>query len=529
MKPLVALSACLAALVAAAPASATIEVAGTGEPAFTNTTTNTQHVTWDAGSGSIESYRLRIRYLKDGAEVYAVTHNVGLKGTAWLDWAGVATLQEGHTYSICVTGEYKFHNDSLYFPDGPSTCSTGPAAGKRTATTIDRTAPTVTVQAAGGAEFAKGGSVPVRIDFQDNLAGPYPSNYLCVKPVQQGTDPAASCASYLPADGCSVPSGKGKDTTFDCQLATGDLADGPTAVCAIGTDGAGPDRPRESNQNFSASETNRSRPQCDTVTIDRTAPAVGITASKTSAPTGESISFSGQGADATSGLDGGSARWEWGDGSETAGQSATHSFAQPGTYAVKLRMRDRAGNESIAEQVVTVTAAPKAEPAPSPGPGTEPTPGAEPTPGTEPTPGSEPTPAPGPGGPGSGPAPAPPAAGPSEKEIAAAAGGGPVLTTELPDLSILAPKRFRLGKSKSLVVGVTTRKAGQLTLSLVRGKKVVARLAVGLSTGSTVQKVRLPKGMRPGTHSLRISFKPNGSKWSASGAAKIAFAKAKGK
>ena len=53
------LAACvlIAALALAPAAGAVVYVEGTGEPAFTNTTTNTQWVKWQ-GSSSYDSYRL---------------------------------------------------------------------------------------------------------------------------------------------------------------------------------------------------------------------------------------------------------------------------------------------------------------------------------------------------------------------------------------------------------------------------------------------------------------------------------------
>lgn len=89
--------------------------------------------------------------------------------------------------------------------------------------------------------------------------------------------------------------------------------------------------------------------------LDRVAPEVTIAASKTSVATGESVAFSSHASDATSGLGGG--RWEWGDGSaDTAAAGASHSFAQAGTYTVRYRVEDAAGNEAVAERSITVTA-----------------------------------------------------------------------------------------------------------------------------------------------------------------------------
>jgi hypothetical protein len=73
-----------------------------------------------------------------------------------------------------VQGQYTFPNDSLWFSDGPNSCSAGTMLGKRTHTTIDRSKPAVAVIAAGGAASTKDSSIPVSIAFSDDVAGPMP-------------------------------------------------------------------------------------------------------------------------------------------------------------------------------------------------------------------------------------------------------------------------------------------------------------------------------------------------------------------
>ena len=80
----------LAALVAAAPAAADVTVEGTGEPAYTNSTQNTQWIRWQADA---DAYRLRARYYRDNVQVSEVTWSRGMGGTAWLNWSGVAPLR----------------------------------------------------------------------------------------------------------------------------------------------------------------------------------------------------------------------------------------------------------------------------------------------------------------------------------------------------------------------------------------------------------------------------------------------------
>ena len=90
-------------------------------------------------------------------------------------------------------------------------------------------------------------------------------------------------------------------------------------------------------------------------------------------------------------------------------------------------------------------------------------------------------------------------------------------------LSILVPKRVKIGKVKQLVIAANASEAGRLSLRLTRGKKVISRLSVGLSAGQTKQRLRLPKGLKAGTYTVKIAFKANGAGWAASGAAKVAL------
>lgn len=63
--------------------------------------------------------------------------------------------------------------------------------------------------------------------------------------------------------------------------------------------------------------------------------------------------------------------WTFGDGATGSGDSVTHSYAAPGTYAVTVRAHDARGNERTTTGTVTITTAPAApgSPAPAPAPG----------------------------------------------------------------------------------------------------------------------------------------------------------------
>ena len=281
---------------------------GTGEPAYTNSTQNTQWIRWQAPAEA-DAYRLHARYYRDNVQVSEVTWSPGMSGTAWLNWSGVATLEHGRQYGICVTGEYSLPNDSLYFPDGPNSCSNGTNVGKRSYTTIDRSKPSTSVAVAGGADFTKQQTIPVSIGFQDDVAGPHPANFVCVK---AGADPCQGGFAYLPE--CSVPGGGGKSTTFGCGVDASQLPDGPVTVCAIAADAAVPDNPSSADQTRSANQANLSDAKCDTVVLDRQGPTLAVNASKTVVRTGEQVAFSADASDSGSGIDTSTSSWAFGDG-----------------------------------------------------------------------------------------------------------------------------------------------------------------------------------------------------------------------
>jgi hypothetical protein len=265
LNPLCFLAAVVAALAIAGPAAAEVTVEGTGEPAFTNSTGNTQWFRTQIPTGT-DAYRVRYRWYANGAQVNEQTVPASVSGVTWANWSGVATLVHGGTYTICAQGEMSFPNDDLYFADGPNSCASGDMTGKRSSTTIDRSKPAASIAAAGGADTVKTGQVPVSIGFQDDVAGPHPANFMCVG---AGTDP---CSMYAHSAACSVPAAPGKSTTFECTVDASQLADGPVTVCVRAADAALPDNSSSANQAGSASQSNLSDAQCDTVTLDRSVP-----------------------------------------------------------------------------------------------------------------------------------------------------------------------------------------------------------------------------------------------------------------
>ena len=177
---LLCLTAAACAAAVADSASAQVQPAGTGEPAFTNSVQNTQWFEWPATSGA-DAYRIRFDYYENNTLKASPVVNLpsANSGSNWANWSGVATLQHGGQYGVCAQGQYSFPNDPLFFPDGPNSCSMGTMLGRRAHTTIDRSKPTATLQLAADAAYTRDTKIPVRIDFADDVAGPFPANFLC--------------------------------------------------------------------------------------------------------------------------------------------------------------------------------------------------------------------------------------------------------------------------------------------------------------------------------------------------------------
>jgi hypothetical protein len=485
---LLSLLAALIVLAVAQPAAAQVQPAGTGEPAYTNSQQNTQWLEWPATSGA-DAYRIQYSYYANNALVASPTNAAANGGSAWVNWSGVATLQHGGQYGICAQGQYSLPNDSLFFPDGPNSCSMGTQLGRRAYTTIDRSKPSAAVTLAGGATYTNNPAVVVQTAFSDDIAGPFPANFLCFQYGGQSNICDTSAGfTYGYNSGCSVPGSGGKATTFTCTADFGaggsPAPDGPVWACVIAADASIPDNPNGPNQSQSADKANLSNPSCDQVVLDRVAPSLAI-ASAATAKVGELVSFDTQAADAVSGLSG-SYAWTWGDNTGGgSGASATHTFTQPGTYEVRVTTADAAGNGAAATKVVTVTA---------------PT-----TPGT----GGGTTTGGGSTGGGSTPA----AAG-STLVVQQAGGAANTQAAAAGALDVVAPRKLSLAKAKhGLPLALTADGAGDATFALVRGGRVIARASKRITGAGTVAfRLKLPKRAKAGAHVLKVTFKPAGGR-----------------
>jgi PKD repeat protein len=467
-KLLLAACALVAALTIAPAAGAVVYVEGTGEPAFTNSTSNTEWVRWQ-GSSAYDQYRLEFDYYDNSQLVKTeTTPNVtpNGSGTVWANWSGIVSpLLEGHMYAICGYGRYWIGGVGAR---DTGSCFDADQTGRRASTTIDRTKPTIAVSIDHGAAFSRTAKLNYQIDYSDNLAFPFPANFIC-RDIGSSPDQACMSSQLSYNAACSVPlGGMKKDTYFNCDedLSSANVGDVPVTLCVKSADASIPDNPSSSDQSQSASKANLSNMVCDSITIDRTAPSLAIDATATSVTVGDLVAFTAQASDATSGVSGAYA-WTFGDNtSPGAGGSVSHTFTAPGTYEVSAVTTDNAGNETAAKKVITVNARPTIG---NPGGG---------------------------GGSGSGVTPAPPKV------------EGPSQSTDVGRLDVVAPKRVKLtSKTKTLAVALTADVPGRASLALVRAGRIAAQGTVTIAGAGTVgYKLKLPKKLKAGLYQLKITF-----------------------
>ena len=397
-------------------------------------------------------------------------------GSSWANWSGVATLQHGGQYGICAQGQYSFPNDSLFFPDGPNSCSMGTMLGRRAYTTIDRSKPTAAIHLAADAAFVKDTKIPLRVDFADDVAGPFPANFLCFQvgggphnlcDTSAGTSTATTRRARCPAAPASRPRSPAPPTT--ARSRTGPC--GP--ACA-------PPTPRSRTTRTAPTRAaRRTRPTCRIRTatawsLDRTPPTVTIGVAAAAVKVGDLVSFQATAADATSGL-AGAGQWTWGDNTGGgSGDAVSHTYTQAGTYEVALTVTDAAGNPATAKKTITVTgpAAGRRPPAAADDDARRRTPGRRHDDD---------------------------AARPRRRRRRSGRRGRPRSSSTRLAAPALAPSRSR---------GADRERRGRVQLALLRGSRVVARASVKLAADGTADyRLKLPKGTKAGRYTLKATYR----------------------
>jgi PKD repeat protein len=170
--------------------------------------------------------------------------------------------------------------------------------------------------------------------------------------------------------------------------------------------------------------------------------------------------------------------WDFGDGTQKTGKSATHAYTSGGQRTITLTVTDSAGVSTTATHQITV-AAPPAPPAPPPGnppsPGNPP-PGNQPAPGNPPATGNPPADQPGTQGPGT-----PGTPGDSTPNGDAGSGTGAnadsARDTVAPRVTrlMVAPTRVRIGKALPALTPAPP-KTGSIRLRLSEAATVILRI-----------------------------------------------------
>ncbi len=384
----------------------------------------------------------------------------------------------------------------------------------------------------------------------------------------------ASCTPNAYVEGCSTPMySRGswtpgtKTNHFRCGYDFTTYADGRVTFCAYQADSALVDRPSDTNQyaGQGSANANHSDVSCGNVILDRAGPTLNAGADRT-VKVGDLVTLNATASDAHSGV--GQISWTFGDNTAgSTGASATHTYTQPGTYVAKATAKDGTGNTG--EDAVTITVQPRTTtPPPTNGgggttnPGTGTGGGGTTNPGTGTGGGGTTNPGTGTGGgtgggttdpgtgggttnPGTGGGTTNPTTGggttlpsnggttipnnggttppnnggtqqpvaPAEvKTIIVREGGANPTTFAIAGLDVSAPRSFKLKRGAQLPVVLDAEGPGVVALALVKGAKVVARGGTTLTAaGVSVAKLKLPKGLKAGSYSLRVSFTPNGA------------------
>ena len=270
-------------------------------------------------------------------------------------------------------------------------------------------------------------------------------------------------------------------------------------ACVIAADQSIPDNPNGPNQSQSAEKANLSEAKCDGVVLDRAAPTVAITATA-SAKVGELVSFGAQASDAGSGLAPG---YEWTYGDNTAagsGESVSHTYTQPGTYEVRVKASDAAGNAGWARKVVTVTAPPSGgdgdDDGSSDGLGDGPSGGG--------TGGGGST---GGGSTGGGSTGGSTGGGSTDPGDGAGSDDAP---GESAGFEVSAPRKLKLAKAKALPIALTAEAGGKVSVALVRSGRVLARGSKAIAAGTSTYRLKLPRKAKAGRYVLKVTFTPQG-------------------
>jgi hypothetical protein len=489
-------------LIGAGSAHATVGPAGHGEPPTTRSTTNTWHFAYTPVS---TGYQMCFKFYKNGALIksYPENPNPSLPPAAYAN-DGMCTgyyfntsqpgtipfteenLEPGARYTVC-SFSYENYGDGTWFMrvNSYESCSS---------TTIDFGKPSLTTWVGGEATYTNNPVIPVHMRYEDALSHPWSQNRgnALAKAATIGClTRGDSCTPNEYVEGCSQPNGGRytqtpghKTNSFDCGYDFTQYEDGRVTFCAQQSDWALADKPSTVDQfsNQTSNAANQSDVACGNVILDRGAPTLDAGADRT-VKAGDLVTLSASASDALSGV--GQIAWTFGDNTQGSnGTNATHTYTQPGTYVAKATTTDGAGNAG--EDTVTITVQPASSTTPGGGGSDIPSKGSATTQTITQT---------------------------EAKTVILREGGSAVTATvAIAGLDVSAPRSLKARKAGAkLPVVLDAEGAGTVALALVKGAKVVARGGTTLTAAGTfVVRLKLPKQIKSGRYSLRVSFTPKG-------------------
>ena len=512
--------ACLTALTvlgAVCVSSASASISGYQEPAYTKTAANnTYWFLWQAALGhdingnDNYTYYLCERTLRNGIVVEDHNGPAGPGATnctgslrsgpnpssgnfAWLPFSTNTVLDDGQRYTLCSYGYYydfvNWYNDSANLGNCPTTV-------------IDRNAPAISASVNGQDTYTKNPVLSLSIGYQDATSPPWfgsdgrASNWTCVT-----RDQACTPGGQPDAD-CSIPNvASNRINSFNCQADVSAVGDGTWYFCARSADAAMPDNPGGTNQlGGTSNQANLSGVACGRVTLDRAAPAVTVNSNATNVKVGDLVSLSATASDPA----GVSGQFDWDYGDNTghgSGAATTHTYTQPGTYQVQVTTTDGAGNTGTGTRTIIVAPASTS----TGGGGTTTTPGGG---GTTTTPGGTTTTT------------TTTTSGVTQttqqqatpQAVASMNGGGGAQQQTVGGLGVIAPKTLKFGKAKALVLALTPEAAGKADVALLKGSKIVAKKGATFGAAGTYSlKLKLPRKVKAGSYSIKVSYTPAGA------------------
>lgn len=285
------------------------------------------------------AYRVEVHDLQTGDDELTLTDDLQ---------ATFAGRQNGHTSRVRVQGveircAVPVGNACLAYAALPVSGAWSDPVTTRT----DTTDPTGSVSIQGGATYTTSRTVTLNLSASDPLSSG-------VGGVQISPDTTFTCNILTSSAECPLPMAASRSFTLP------EGADGTRTVWVKYRDRARSYAPKGGFAISVGAQGNGSPATADAIILDRSKPTPVVTMGVPAAEAGVPVAFSAASStDATSGVNTGSATWDFGDGTAPVNAlQLNKAFANPGTYNGTLTIADTAGNTNSQAFAFTVTGAP---------------------------------------------------------------------------------------------------------------------------------------------------------------------------